>query len=169
MPGSGKSTLGKILARKLGIPFADSDKLVVARCGQTVVQMFATNIAHFRRVERYSLIDLATSSVARVIAVGGGGFCDDEARSALLKNCECCWLNCSREALFQRLKGSKEIRPLMEGGNKLETLIRLMNERSKYYTLAHHKVQIEAKNSPRNVANIIMHKISNRDRLAKSD
>ena len=158
MPGSGKSTLGRLLCAKLNMSFADSDGLAIARCGQTIPQMFSTpqKIAHFRMVERRVLTDLATAVTARVIAVGGGGFCDEAARASLLEHCTCIWINCSKEVLLKRLARPRDIRPMLEGSNKPQAIGRLMATRSRDYAQAHHQVKITREGSPYKIVKSII-------------
>jgi shikimate kinase len=84
LPGSGKSTTGRRLAKILAVPFADSDELVEAAHGRSVREIFAdSGEAAFRALERETIVD-ALASFGGVLSLGGGSLTAPETRAALL-------------------------------------------------------------------------------------
>jgi shikimate kinase len=82
--GAGKSTVGRILARRLGVQFVDSDEVLTARTGRTPREIFAADgEPAFRALEREVVAELLGSRPARVVALGGGATEDARTRSVL--------------------------------------------------------------------------------------
>lgn len=82
--GAGKSTVGRLLARRLGVPFADSDDVIAGRTGRTPREIFATDgEAAFRALERDVVHELVAGGTAGVVALGGGAVEDPATREAL--------------------------------------------------------------------------------------
>ena len=82
MPGAGKSTVGRRLARRLGVPFADSDDLVVAATGRSVTDLFAESEAAFRAAEQAAVV-AAVDRFDGVLALGGGSLLSATVRDVL--------------------------------------------------------------------------------------
>jgi shikimate kinase len=82
MPGSGKTTVGRALASRLGVPFADSDDLVVAATGRSVTALFAESEQTFRAAEA-AAVEQALSAFDGVLALGGGSLLTASVRAAL--------------------------------------------------------------------------------------
>lgn len=114
--GSGKSTVGPRLARRLGRPFVDTDELVVAAAGRDVPGIFAAGgEAAFRDLERRAVADAMASPVALVVACGGGAVLDPANRRALRAGGTVVWLRATPATLAARV-GTGEGRPLLAGG-----------------------------------------------------
>jgi len=115
LPGAGKSTTGRRLAKRLGVAFVDSDDLVESRVGQTVSEIFATlGEAAFRDAEREA-IAAALAGFDGVLALGGGAILADSTRAALAESCvPVVLLNADVATLAERL-GPADDRPLLAG------------------------------------------------------
>ena len=112
--GAGKSTVGRRLAKRIGLPFADADEEIEAAAGLTVAEIFERyGEAHFRDGERRVLARLIEGP-PRVIATGGGAFMDDETRALILARCTAIWLDAEVETLAERV-GRRDHRPLLKG------------------------------------------------------
>src|SRR3546814_5413973 len=95
--GVGKSTIGRRLAQRLGLPFADADTEIERAAGMTISDIFARfGEAHFRDGERRVIARLLTGRPL-VLATGGGAFINDETRALILKDSLSLWLDRSEE------------------------------------------------------------------------
>jgi shikimate kinase len=137
--GAGKSTIGRRLARRLGLPFADSDEEIenAADCG--IAEMFDRfGEAAFRDGERRVLRRLIGGE-PRVIATGGGSFMDPETRALILGRCIAVWLDADVATLAGRV-GRRGRRPLLAGKDPIASLTELAEVRGPVYALAHLRV-----------------------------
>jgi shikimate kinase len=130
--GSGKSTVGPLLAARLGWGFRDLDAWIEARAGRSVAELFGEGEEAFRRLEVEAARD-AGALTSHVVAAGGGAFAAAETR-ALLRSGRACavWLRCGLAALLARIPGDGS-RPL--AGSR-ETMAALLAEREPSYRLA---------------------------------
>ena len=118
MPGSGKSTIGPLLAERLGLPFQDSDAMIEARLGMSIAQVFdRQGEASFRAEEKRLLAGLIGGPPA-VIAAGGGAFLDPQTRAAALERAIPVWLDAPLAILATRFSAAAD-RPLLAGRDRL--------------------------------------------------
>lgn len=111
-PGAGKSTVGRIVARRLGVGFADTDELIVARAGRSIPDIFAeSGEAAFRRLERAVVAD-ALAARSGVLALGGGAVLSAATRARLRRH-PVVHLDVSSADGVRRTAGSG--RPLLAG------------------------------------------------------
>ena len=137
---AGKSTVGPLLARRLGLPFADTDEEVEQDTGRPIGDIFARDgEAAFRAAERRAVRRLVEGP-AKVIAAGGGAFADPETRALILARCTAVWLDAGVAALAERV-GSGDGRPLLEGRDPRAALAALARERDLLYAEAHLRVR----------------------------
>ncbi|MCY7397968.1 MAG: shikimate kinase [Sphingomonas bacterium] len=134
--GVGKSTVGRRLARRLGLPFVDSDSAIEdAAGGASAAEVFELyGEQDFRDGER-RLVARLVEGERRVIATGGGAFVDPETRDLLKVRAVTVWLDAPVEVLAERT-GRRNTRPLLRDGNRAETLARLDRERRPHYAEA---------------------------------
>jgi shikimate kinase len=103
--GTGKTTVGRMLADALGWPFVDVDPLIEQRTGLDIATIFARHgEAHFRDVESAVIVDLAATEPA-VISTGGGAVLRPENVQHLRQGSLVVWLTASAETLHQRIAG----------------------------------------------------------------
>lgn len=152
--GTGKSSVGPLVAQRLGWKFVDSDAEIVARAGQPIAQIFAERgEAYFRKVEREVIAHLTSDQrrcpqchgpCPEVISTGGGALVDPANAAALKRAGVVICLTARPEVIAARLARSKAKRPkLAEGGKALlERVKELMAERAKAYARA--DVQIDS-------------------------
>lgn len=139
MMGAGKSSVGPLLAARLGLPFLDLDREVEQRAGKTVADIFGKEgEAAFRALEKQAAADTLAGE-ACVIALGGGAFEAAETRALALAQAQVVWLDAAPATVADRL-GESDDRPLLVGGERLEKLVRLHARRAGNYALAHHRV-----------------------------
>lgn len=137
--GSGKTTHGKQLARKLGYSFVDMDQYIEGKTGKSIPQIFKENgEAFFRRKETQAIKELKGDKNL-VIATGGGAPCFGDNMDLLKAAGLTVYLHLSPGALLNRLKNSKNERPLMEGKTEqemLDTITAMLAEREPFYNRA---------------------------------
>jgi shikimate kinase len=141
MPGSGKSTVGRHVARHLGLPFFDSDHVIEQRIGCSIRAYFESQgEAAFRDVEAQVIADLVRPAQEAVIATGGGAVLRDANRDALHAHSTVFYLRSTPEDLARRLRHDTH-RPLLQGGSDpLKRLRTLYHERDPLYRRCAHYV-----------------------------
>lgn len=139
--GSGKTTVGSIVAKKLGRPFIDLDKLIEKRAGMSINKIFKERGEEgFRKLETEVLKDLPHSKA--VVATGGGVVIKEENRDYMKDTGAVLWLDISAERLAKRLRRDHS-RPLLNGKDKKAELERLIEERRPYYEDCTYRVEAE--------------------------
>ena len=134
--GAGKSTVGRRLARRLGLPFVDSDAEIEDAAGLTAAEVYEKfGEKDFRDGERRLVARLMDGEV-RVIATGGGAYVDPRTRQLLNERAITVWLDAPVEILTERT-GRRDTRPLLRNGDRQGTLERLSQERGPAYSEAH--------------------------------
>ena len=165
--GSGKSTVGRHLAGLLRCPFIDSDVEIVARSGADIPWIFdVEGEVGFRRRESAVLQDLAQRPQA-VIATGGGAVVSEENRTLMSNSGLVVYLDVSVEQQRKRT-GSGEGRPLLQCGDRAETLARLMAERAPLYRALADVIVSGGSGNARKVAKQIQTQLVERDLLPSS-
>lgn len=134
--GVGKSTVGRRLARRLGLAFVDSDSAIEdAAGGASAAEVFERyGEDNFRDGER-RLVARLIDGQRRVIATGGGAFIDPDTRALLKLHAITVWLDAPVDVLAERT-GRRNTRPLLRNGNRAETLAKLDAERRSTYAEA---------------------------------
>jgi shikimate kinase len=152
--GAGKSTVGRRLARRLGLPFVDSDQAIEDAAGYSAGELFERyGDADFRDGERRLVARLIDGSV-RVIATGGGAYVDPRTRQLLNERAITVWLDAPVDVLAERT-GRRNTRPLLRQGSRAGTLKRLSEERGPAYSEAHIRVR-SGEGAHRNVVDAII-------------
>lgn len=138
MMGSGKSSIGNLVSKKLDLPFIDIDNLIVENAGMSISKIFEKKgEVYFRNLEEK--ITLKTlKKVKVVISLGGGGFINAKIRKEILANHFSFWLNWDESILIKRIKDSKK-RPLTFNSTDQE-IREIIKNRSKIYTNAQFKI-----------------------------
>ena len=132
MPGCGKSTVGRHLARQLGWRFVDSDHEIERQIGGSIRVFFEQHgEPAFRDLEQQTLAALAPQTHT-VLATGGGAVLRDANRQALKRDCEVVYLRSAPEELFRRLRHDTQ-RPLLQVKDPLKRLRDLYHERDALY------------------------------------
>ena len=141
MMGSGKSTIGKILSKKLNISFIDIDRKIEEVESLSISDIFRKNGEnYFRKIEeKISLKYLKSEN--NVISLGGGGFINSSIRRFCQKTCLSFWLNWKNETIIKRIYKSKK-RPIVMNLTK-DKINNLIKERSKIYELSNYKINCD--------------------------
>ena len=141
MMGSGKTSAGELAASNLGVPFADTDRIVEDRVGASIASFWNEHgEAAFRRVESDVVAGLETAD--GIVATGGGVVMDPANREIVARSGRVVWLDARPEALAARI-GSGQDRPLLSDSRApIRTSLRLtLEERSSVYEeLAEHRI-----------------------------
>ncbi len=147
MMGVGKSSVGKRLAQLLHFDFADADDEIEVAAKMKIPEIFANHGEdYFRDGERRVIARmLAENGSGKVIATGGGAFCNAETRALILDKAVAVWLDSDVDTLVDRTS-RKQNRPLLQEGNPREILERLRNERRPHYEQA--PIHVTSRNGP---------------------
>jgi shikimate kinase len=145
MMGAGKSSIGRRLAVRLGVPFVDADIEIEKAAGMTIPEIFAAHGEPYFRAGEQRVIARLLDSGPQVLATGGGAFMNPETRSAIGAKGVSVWLRATLDVLTKRIKRRND-RPLLKNTNPVETLRRLIDER--YPTYAESALTVESRDVP---------------------
>ena len=135
--GSGKSRLGRLIAKNIDIPFYDADAEIELSAGRTVREVLAEiGETAFRSVEVRVLQRLMGQEMS-VIATGGGTHLTHDSMQDLLKRAHVLWVRADFNVMFARLTRGTNPRPLLDGKDIPETLRKLMDDLYPIYSQAH--------------------------------
>jgi shikimate kinase len=152
--GAGKSTVGRRLAQKLGLPFRDADHEIEAAAGMTIPDIFAVHgEQHFRDGERRVIARLLQEG-PMVLATGGGAFMNEETRQQIGQRGLSIWLRADLDVLMRRVR-KRATRPLLQNPDPEGTMRRLMEARYPVYATADLTVESHEGPHDRVVADII--------------
>lgn len=145
--GAGKTSIGRALAKHLGIPFVDSDKEIEKAAGCSVVDIFSMyGEQEFRRVEEKVIERLLdTPPLIKVISTGEGAFITPAVRDMVLKRATSIWLKADLELLVKRTN-FRHTRPQLLNTDSRQILAQLINERYDTYALANIMVETKDEN-----------------------
>ncbi len=139
LPGSGKSTVGRQLARRLQLPFVDADHWVEQQLGCSIREYFEREgEAGFRDFEQQALANIAADGPA-VIATGGGAVLRPANRDCLRRNTRVFYLFATPEEVYRRLRHD-QVRPLLQVADPLARLRELFAQRDPLYRETAHDV-----------------------------
>ena len=140
MMGAGKSSVGRRVALRLGIPFVDADTEIEKAAGMAITDIFAIRgEAEFRAGEARVILRLLEGG-PQVLATGGGAFINPDTRAAIAAKGISIWLKAEPDVLMKRIKRRQD-RPLLHTADPAATLRKLLEEREPVYALADLTVQ----------------------------
>jgi len=148
MMAVGKTTLGKIVAKKQELKFIDIDASIEKKNSMTIKEIFI-----FRMEEENEILKSLEKNNC-VIALGGGAFMNKTVRENILKNAISIWLSVDIKTLNQRIKWNRK-RPLLKEENNQKKITELYAERKNIYKLANHQIACD-KLSKKNIAEKII-------------
>jgi shikimate kinase len=135
MMGAGKSSIGRRLAGRLAIPFADADSEIETAAGMSIPDIFSTYGEPYFRSGETRVIARLLESGPQVLATGGGAFMNADTRAAIAARGISIWLKAEFDVLMRRIKRRQD-RPLLKTEDPGETLRALMAERYPVYEQA---------------------------------
>ena len=138
MMGSGKSSIGNLVSKKLDLPFIDIDSLIVENTGMSISEIFEKKgESYFRNIEQKITLK-CLKKIKNVISLGGGGFINTKIRKEILTNHFSFWLSWDESILVKRIKNSKK-RPLAFKSTDQE-IKAIIKSRYKIYSNAQFKI-----------------------------
>lgn len=157
MMGSGKSTIGKNLALKLKRDFIDSDLEISKASALSINEIFDQFGEEYFRSGEKKIIKkfLLEKNKNLVLSIGGGAFIDKELRNLINNKSISIWLNASYDTLLKRLNKNTKNRPLFFGHELKVKLQELIDQRTKYYKLAHLEIDVNGLHVSGIIENII--------------
>jgi len=138
MMGSGKSTIGSLLSKKLNVKFIDVDSVLENDSKMKIAEIFEKKGENFFRNLEEKITLKVLNSTNNVISLGGGSFINEKIRKEVLKNNFSFWLNCNAQILLNRIKNNKK-RPIAFKLSEDE-LRKLIEKRAKTYSKAQFKI-----------------------------
>jgi shikimate kinase len=160
LPGAGKSTVGNLLSRKLGIGFLDFDVEIVRREGLAITEIFAQRgELAFRALERALTEEVAGMTGSMVLAPGGGWVTRPDAVALLRPRSRLVYLRISPGGALRRMGRRMSTRPLLQKADPRGELERLLDSRRCLYETADLVVDVENM-EPQRVADLIEHRLA---------
>ena len=141
MMGVGKSSIGRRLATRLGVPFVDADAEIEKAAGMSIADIFARHgEADFRSGEARVIARLLDGD-PQVLATGGGAVMNPDTRATIKAKGVSIWLTAEFDVLMRRIAKRKNERPMLQTADPAATLRRLLAEREPVYALSDLTVQ----------------------------
>ena len=152
--GSGKSTIGKMLSERIGVPLSDTDKIIEEEVGKTVYEIFYDlGEKYFRQVEE-KVMERLLDEAAHIISTGGGSILSPKTREAIKSKSFSVWVQCDVKVISNRILEQEE-RPLLKNKKILDTLIAKNKERIEFYRRADSYIVNENSNIEMTVEDLV--------------
>ena len=156
MMGVGKTTIGKIVAKKHNFEFIDTDRNVEERCSMKISEIFKKKGEKFFRNEEEKEVQKSLKKNNCIIALGGGAFINENIRNNILKNAISIWMDTDLRTLDKRTKWNKK-RPLLNKNNNKKKINQLYSERKDIYKLADYRINCKNMDKESIAKKIIMY------------
>ena len=141
MMGSGKSTIGGLIAKKLNVKLIDVDRKIETMQNQKISQIFEhKGEAYFRELE-FNVTIQSLNNDNKIISIGGGAFMNKELRKIIRQKSSTFWLHWSADTLIKRIKNNNK-RPVVKN-MKYTDIKKLISERNKIYNFSDYKIICE--------------------------
>lgn len=139
--GTGKSTVGKMLAQDLGMKFVDTDAMVEEKTGKNIIDIFEeSSEEEFRKLETEVLREI-TDEKGLVVSTGGGIVVTRGNMELMKQSGKVFTMIANAETIYERVKSDETCRPLLEVAEPLDEIKRLLFERASFYINAHHIIE----------------------------
>ena len=152
--GSGKTVLGRKLARQIGRSFIDSDTEIERSTNMRIRDIFEFGgEAHFRKIEAQT-IEAILEGPSVVLSTGGGAFCQPVLRAIIKQKALSIWLDAPPEILFARIRNTAS-RPMLDGNDPLKILKSLAEDRNPHYAEANLTLKTKGLGLARSVSDLV--------------
>ena len=141
--GVGKSSVGKRLAKRLGMPFFDADDDIETAAGMTIAEMFERYSEEYFRDGERRVIARLIEGPAKIVATGGGAFVNDATRALIKQTALSVWLDADIDILVERV-ARRSHRPLLRGKDTKTVLTELSRVRNPLYAQADIHIRSDA-------------------------
>src|SRR5580692_6847615 len=141
MMGVGKSSIGRRLGARLGVPFVDADAEIEKAAGMSIADIFARHGEESFRSGEARVIARLLDGGPQVLATGGGAVMNADTRAAIKDKGVSIWLNADFDVLMKRISKRKNDRPMLQTADPAATLRQLLVEREPFYAQADLTIQ----------------------------
>ena len=155
MMGSGKTSVGKELAKELGLTFIDIDEEIEKKYQMKIPKIFQIKGEFFFREIEENISCKLINGKPSIISIGGGGFLNKKIRRKIKINAISIWINTGLDKIYQRLNKSKNRRPLLNYKNLKKSIKEIYDKRKPIYKMADYTIQTKSDNKKTIVENII--------------
>lgn len=167
MMGAGKTAIGGAVARKLGVPFLDSDEALVEAASATIAEIFARDGEAFFRARETEVITRLLDGAPAVLSTGGGAFLAEANRALIDRKAASVWLKADLALLWERVR-HKSTRPLLRTDNPYATLKDIFEARTPIYSQARIAVEARPHYSIDDMANRVIDALAAADLLKEA-
>ena len=141
MMGSGKSTIGRLIAKKLSVKLIDVDRKIETMQNQKISQIFEDKGETYFRELEFNVTIQSLNNDNKIISIGGGAFMNKELRKIIRQKSSTFWLHWSADTMIKRIKNNDK-RPVVKN-MKYADIKKLISERNKIYNFSDYKINCE--------------------------